>query len=43
MAALADCIISEIILALLDAEPRWAAQWMWLHPYYRGKGIMSSA
>jgi hypothetical protein len=26
-----------------DAKPRWAAQWMWLHPYYRGKGILSGA
>jgi hypothetical protein len=26
-----------------DAEPRWGAQWAWLHPYYRGKGILSGA
>jgi hypothetical protein len=25
-----------------DVGPRWAAQWAWLHPYYRGKGILSS-
>lgn len=24
-----------------DVGPRWAMQWMWLHPYYRGKGILS--
>jgi hypothetical protein len=24
-------------------EPRWAMQWMWLHPYYRGKGILGRA
>ncbi len=24
-------------------EPRWAMQWMWLHPYFRGKGILSRA
>lgn len=23
--------------------PRWAMQWMWLHPYYRGKGILGRA
>jgi hypothetical protein len=26
-----------------DLEPRWAAQWMWLHPYFRNKGILSRA
>jgi hypothetical protein len=26
-----------------DSESRWAAQWAWMHPYYRGKGILSSA
>jgi hypothetical protein len=26
-----------------DGKPRWAAQWAWLHPYYRGKGILSRA
>ena len=26
-----------------NLEPRWAMQWMWLHPYYRGKGILSRA
>jgi len=26
-----------------DVGARWAAQWMWLHPYYRNKGILSSA
>ena len=26
-----------------DFEPRWAMQWMWLHPYYRGTGILSRA
>lgn len=25
----------------LDA--RWGMQWMWLHPYYRGKGILGRA
>jgi hypothetical protein len=24
-------------------DPRWGMQWMWLHPYYRGKGILSRA
>jgi hypothetical protein len=26
-----------------NVKPRWAAQWIWLHPYYRGKGILSRA
>lgn len=26
-----------------EIEPRWGMQWMWLHPYYRGKGILSRA
>lgn len=28
---------------LKDAEPRWGMQWMWLHPYYRGQGILTRA
>ena len=28
---------------LLDAESRWAAQWAWMHQYYRGKGILTNA
>jgi len=26
-----------------DAEPRWVLQWAWLHPYSRGRGILSAA
>lgn len=26
-----------------DAEARWGMQWMWLHPYFRGKGILGRA
>jgi hypothetical protein len=26
-----------------DVEPRWVVQWMWLHPYFRGKGILGHA
>jgi hypothetical protein len=26
-----------------DAEARWGMQWMWLHPYFRAKGILSGA
>jgi hypothetical protein len=26
-----------------NVEPRWAAQWIWFHPYFRGKGILSKA
>lgn len=22
-------------------DPRWGMQWMWLHPYYRGQGILT--
>jgi len=24
-----------------DVGHQWAMQWMWLHPYFRGKGILS--
>lgn len=26
-----------------EMDPRWAVQWIWLHPYYRSKGILGRA
>lgn len=43
------CYVEEVIGAMCfrwreweDAPPSWALQWVWLHPYFRNQGLLTS-